>query len=262
MPRVKKAHFSALNKATNNLESVDVEIHINASGEFYAHVPEYLLPAIDSSFLDLRARWQVEGRTKVHASTLAALEECILKAFIAYLKPEITEEPVILYNIESHVSFAEDAEGNIFPNAGYPGAKWPGTESKVMFGEHHSTSPSRGGYSLTIGAKAMMKRTYKFGDNARVEYSQYYKGGSHLGKENPAELLNGWCSFSLGENPKEIPYTDEAALFFHNLLLGMATLSRKIQAATFHQANLLALIAKQPGPFLLADISGRNGCDE
>ena len=157
-------------KAMHGFEKLDVEIHINASGEFYAHVPEYLLPAIDASFLDLSPRWKVEGKTKVYATTLAALEGCIQKAFIAYLTPEITEEPVIKYNIESHVSFAEDADGNIFPNSGFPGAKWPGNDAKKLFGDHHATSPSHGGYSLTIAAAVVP--TFKAGANFKAAVSK------------------------------------------------------------------------------------------
>lgn len=59
----------------------------------------------------------------------------------------------------------------------------------------------------------------------------------------------------MGNNPKEIPYTDEAALFFYSLLMGMAQISRQIREATFQQENLLALISKQSETPLLTDIS-------
>lgn len=48
---------------------------------------------------------------------------------------------------------AEDADGNIFPNASWPGAVWQKNSS--MFGGHHAVSPARGGYSLAIGARAI-----------------------------------------------------------------------------------------------------------
>lgn len=251
MPHFKKAKFSAGNKA-GAVEKLDVDILISASGEFYAHLPNYLELATDRSIID-RPGSKIEGKFKITATTLAALERGIQDTLNRFLVPEVTEEAVIRYNIESHVAFAEDADGNIFPNASWPGAAWQKNNS--IFGGHHATEPAKGGYSLAIGARAMLKTTYKFGDNSEVKYAPYYKGASHLGHENPAQLLNSWSALTLGNNPKEIPYTDEAALFFHSLLMGMAQISRQIQAATFQQENLLALIAKQSATPLLTDMS-------
>ena len=160
------------------------------------------------------------------------------------MEPTVKKEPVILYNIESHVSFAEDEDGNIFPNAGYQGAKWVHSEeNRLMYGGHHASQPSNGGYSLTIGAIAKLKITYSYGGSEKIEYENYYKGESHLGNKNPAQRLNSWCSFTLGKNPKEMPYSDEAAEFFYNLMYGMAKLSQMIQNNTFDQTELFRLIA-------------------
>jgi hypothetical protein len=147
---------------------------------------------------------------------------------------------VIRYNIESHVAFAADVNGNIFPNSRFAGAEWSDKDGR--YGGHVATCPSRGGYTLTIGAKAFLKTVYRYGDNEKVEYEYYYKGGSHLKHDNPAELLNSWTSFSLGDGAKEIPYSDEAALFFHDLMLGMAKLSKLVQDNTFDQSGLSELI--------------------
>ena len=84
-----------------------------------------------------------------------------------------------------------------------------------------------------------------------VSYSDYYAGGDHHGRSNPAGLLNSWWAVGVGDRPKEIPYSADAALFFHRLLQGMAEISRRIQEATFTQDRLVELIAKSNGvPFL------------
>ena len=121
-----------------------------------------------------------------------------------------------------------------------------------MYGCHHASNPSYGGYNLTIGARALLKKTIIYGEIKKIKYESYYKGESHLGHDNPAQLLNSWCSISLPEDCKEIPYTDEAALFFHNLIFGMAQLSKRIQEHTFDQKNLLELISKGTGLLLPA----------
>jgi hypothetical protein len=49
----------------------------------------------------------------------------------------------------------------------------------MMFGGHHTSNASQGGYSLTIGARAMVKITYLYGESEKVEYDLYYKDGHH-----------------------------------------------------------------------------------
>lgn len=252
MPRFKKETFHAKNRAGTALK-LDVEINISADGEFYANLPEEYKHAFADQvvFLSGRSGKTAAGCFKVVAKTFDALKAGIQNGLQKYLEPEITETPVIRYNIESHVAFAEDQEGNIYPNAGFPGACW-NHDHRKLYGDHHATHCAKGGYSLIIGAKAMLKVVTKHGNNERVDYKLYYAGGHHLGRENPAELLNSWTSMELGEKPKEIPYSDKAALFFHRLMMTMALLNKKIQLATFDQEALLALIEDHSDFRLLA----------
>lgn len=250
MPRFKKAHYSARNDA-DAIVALDVEINIDADGAFYANLPDYLRPAFDSKLLDFRSVRPPAGKFRACASTFAHLNKAIGEALNAYATPEITETPVILYNIESHVAFAEDEAGNIYPNARFPDAHWPSGEEEARYGKHHATHRASGGYSLVVGAKAMLKKTIRFGTKERIEYENYYKGDSHLEHDNPAQLLNAWVAMDLGKSPREMPYSDKAALFFHSLLMGMAEINRRIQAATFDQQQLLALIEQNSSNFLL-----------
>lgn len=181
------------------------------------------------------------------------------QALKLHLTPEVAEELIIRYNIESHVAFAEDEQGNIYPSAAFDGANWidHGTESK-LYGGHHATEPADGGYSLKIAAIAMLKITYHYGDKKKFEYKRYYgEGDHHFEREHPAGLLNSWCSFSLPEDAKEIPYTDEAATFFHNLMFGMADLSRRIQHFASDKDRLLQLIASNNSLLLAPPIGGK-----
>lgn len=243
MPLFKRHEYYHQNKAGAEIRVV-VAVNIDSGGVFYGNLPDYLADAFGAD-REVNTRTPA-GRFRVSAATFADFSRKIDDALRRYMEPEITTEHVIQYNIESHVSFATDADGNIFPNAGYPGAEWGETMNhNGAFGGHHAANPSEGGYSLKIGARAMTKTTIAYGEKKTVRYDRYYKGGSNFGQSNPAELLNSWCSMTVGNRPKEIPYTDESALFFHRLLLGMATLNRQIQQATFDQENLLHLIQNQ-----------------
>lgn len=214
-----------------------VKININSKGEFYCNVSPELVGIIEHS--NGITPLDYNGKHQVFADTLARLERELTHKFLELNRPVITKTPVILFNIESHISFATDDSGNVFPNAGFPNAEWQEHEEKKdKFGGHHAASPSRGGYSLTMGAKAMNRVCTKYGDKEKITYTYYYGGGSHLSHDNPANLLNSWASFELPDNAREIPYSEEAALFFHNLMLGMAKLSKMVQDHTFESLAL------------------------
>ena len=265
VPRFKKFTFTSARNQAGATESVDVTINVDASGCFYANIPDYLRGAFNEGLIVRGTDRSPAGTFKARSETLVALEEAIRCALEAYATPEVTEEPVIRYNIESHVAFAVDESGMIVPNAGFPGASWVQGQKWLRtdeapapnYGDHHATNSARNGYSLAIGARAMLKRTYRFGTKTRVEYQNYYRGGSHLDHDNPANLLNSWCAVGLGDAPKEIPYSDDAALFFHRMLLSMAELSRRVQEATFTPQRLQALIAEQPKHSLLGFVPGQ-----
>lgn len=256
MPRIKKQHFEvSLGNGLGTVQTI-VVFNANAKGEFYCRVT----PEIEA-FFERGQRYDGgvicdqdrQGNLAIFATTLAALEDIVVTALRACNEPKITVEYVIRYNIESHVSFAQTDQGEIFPNASFEGAKWHSMDSphRALYGDHNATNRNVGGYSLTIGAKAETKTTYVVGDKVSVKYQRYNKEGDSYIAHNPAELLNSWVGFDLPKDPKVMPYSDDAALFFHNLMLGMATISRQIQEATFNQDNLLSLIASSSGNLLM-----------
>lgn len=236
---------------------VKVKIMVNAQGLFYANMNSEMLPAIESVLDKKIYVHDGDEKVRITCKTFEDLITNIKRICKLFMEPEVTETPVIRYNIESHVSFAQDEEGNIYPNAGYPGAKWLDPFDKrtnAMFGCHHSSNIANGGYSLTVGAIAQLKTVYKYGDKEKIEYRDYFADGNNLGRENPAERLNSWCSFNLGRSPKEIPYTDEAAEFFYNLMYNIVKLSKMVQESTFEQTTLLELISNSNKNLLTANI--------
>lgn len=246
MPHLKTERIKFSSKMSDIGVSYEtVKISVSKDGLFYTNLESEYRIAVQG-VMDERHP-DSDKKIKVSSGSLESLIASLKKIFEVHYSPEITEEAVIIYNIESHVSFVENDKGEIFPNRCYgKGAQW---RSEARFGEHHASQPSNNGYSLTIGAKAKIKTTYKYGSSKKVEYKDYYKGGSHLGVENPAQRLNSWCSFTLN-NFKEIPYSDESAEFFYNLLYGMAKISKMIQDTTFDQAKLLKLIESGNGLLL------------
>lgn len=248
MPKLKKAEFTAKNE-TGAVDTILIDIEIRANGIFYAHIPEKLRVSFDEDRIEARSRPR-KGFFVTNAATFGEIEQRIRKAHNDFMKPTVAEEAVIRYNIESHVSFAMDAEGRIFPNAGYPGAEWGRDRSKT-YGDHDACHSAPGGYSLTIGARALIKRTTTHGKESAVEYRSYYKDDDHHGHDNPAQLLNSWTAVGLPDEAREIPYSDEAAMFFFNLLKGMAELNRRVQEFTNTPEKLALTISKSSGILML-----------
>ena len=251
MPHFKRVEFVAKNKA-DVVDKFTLSIEVDSGGTFYTHVPDKLRVSFHEDDIN---RYRVRGRGRegffvTSAPTFAELSKRIEKAHEEFMRPSVKEEPVILFNIESHVSFALTEDGKIFPNAGYPGAAWPRKEKS--YGDHHANEPCAGGYSLTVGAKAMIKKTTTYGDKSAVEYRYYYgERNDHFCQEDPAARLNSWSSMRLPEDPREMPYTKEAAVFFFNLLMSMAALNRKIQEFTNTPEKLMLAISRHSGALLL-----------
>ncbi len=251
MSKFRTVPYIFTNKAGHTLEFT-ADVQIDAKGWFYANLPESLLPAFPSEHLAYSPRKAPEGRFRASAQTFEALDSAIRLAGIRAIEPKVEEFPVIRYHVAAQIAFAETAEGTIFPNAGFPGAQWVVGETGFM--EISATHPAQGGYHLVTGAKALLKRVVRYEDNETVQYLPYYQKGTHLDHETPAQLLNAWAGFTLPAKAQEIPYSDEAALFFHNLLLGMAQLSRIMR--TLNDRAVLEQVLKDGLPFLRLNVPG------
>ncbi len=244
MPYLKKEELYHHNEVGQF--GIHIKVYVNNCGEFYCPVPERLETVLEPFYNNHGLLVQTRknsDKCNVYAESLESLKEGLYRVMADVFNPSVTEEHVIIYNIDSHVSFAVDDNNEVKPNCYYPNTKWP-SEDRELYGGHHAANPSIGGYSLCVGARAKTKITHAYGETKKVKYIDYYKDGGHLGTENPAQKLNSWTSISLNpKKSKEIPYTDEAALFFHELLMGMAKISKLIQENTHTEEKMLALIS-------------------
>jgi hypothetical protein len=251
VPKIKDELYRAHNQGIHSHLKLSIVFDLKTK-QFTTKVPALYACAAPADQIDY-AKTRVHGGDDFYLKhdTLAGLEERIHTMLHRFACPVITEKPVIRFNIVSHITFAVTDEGQVAPNSGYPGAKWETDAIKRrMYGDHYAASPTPGGYSLIMGAQAMLRREIKHGDITRVEYGRWNgPRADHRGSKHPAALLNGWCGFHLeasGFHPREIPYTDEAAEWFSRMLYGMATLSRLVQEQTFDNDRLLAAISAGP----------------
>ena len=230
-------------------------VMVNSAGLFYADIPERLQEAAltqrDDDDKPLAKRSNRSSKVQVFDQTLKGLRRKLKQVHEAYLNPETKVTEVILFNIKTDVTFAEDTDGSIYPNCYYgEDSKWP-IDKDSRYGKQYNSRGNYGGYALTIGAKAMKKTTRKYGNGTvRVSYETFYgydddgKDLSHFNREHPAARLNSWCHVNLPREGdcRQIAYTDEAAEFFFNLMYGMSEIARRIQDRVFEDDDLLKLI--------------------
>jgi len=240
MPRLKKDHVN-VRLESGEYVGTEIIIHVNTAGEFYCPVPTKLKDFFDSESNFVRKNRN--GNLQIYRDSIEELKRTVGQGLEDHYAPTVVEEEVIRYNIESHVSFCIGLDGQtIYSNGRYAElAEGTYNWNDDRFGHHDACRPSRGGYSLTIGAKAFKKITYTRGSKFDIEFKNF--GENDLDDDHPAALLNSWCSFTLPEDCREMHYCDEAALFFHDLMMGIAKLSKLIQDTTFDEKSLQKLIA-------------------
>lgn len=258
MPKLKKETFRVTNAAGVVCEEA-IDVHVSADGTFYAKVPHEFYPAFAETCAGIGTAEfvKVVGHFKVTAKSYDQLKSLVIGGLSRYIQPEVTEENVIVYCTTAQVQFAVDADNNVFPNRHWPNTHWP-PGSGSGHGPY-SDGCGRYGFSLSIGAKACTKITTRYGSREDAVYKGYYgPSGDHLNTEEPAVVLNAWQSLAVGERIrgesqakfKEIPYSDAAALFFCELLRGMAVLSRRVQDVMFEKDRLVDHINASRIPLL------------
>lgn len=178
---------------------------------------------------------------RVCAAKLVEAVEFIKACAKDYLACETVTERVIVYGYHLNVSYYKDEAGHIRPNGvGCTGGGWAKTEVNA----NHPVSF----YSVGLAAAVFDKTSYKRSSGTTHQWDLVRLDD----RTQPAALLNAWCGLSiepedLGNNCqrlyKEMPYTDEAAMFFHGLLLNLSTLAETVGAFFGDAKRLQAAIA-------------------
>ncbi|MGW8169664.1 MAG: hypothetical protein ACWGHH_06635 [Sulfurovaceae bacterium] len=112
MPILKTENIMISTKM-KGIQHIKVKICVNAQGKFYCNLEPDMKTAVQGVF-DVYNYSENKGKLTVKAETLDLLVNNLKRAYTTYMEPAVTKEQVILYNIESHVSFAEDDEGKYY----------------------------------------------------------------------------------------------------------------------------------------------------
>lgn len=260
MAALKPIHFKHTNEAGETLEFSGA-CGVSQAGEFHIQLPAEL--ATTANALCVRADWKTRvkvGQERVHwrvtSTTLDNAQSFVKEVLQDHLGVETTEELVICYWYESQVAYWENADGSIVPN-GYwgdhrgqstspsedkPQGSWGGT----LDGSSNSDTM----YRLGFAAKVFKRITHKRSNYTKVvferpESSSYERGG-------PLDHLNSFIGLWPKPNEKttSVPYSDEAAVFFSRMLIGMCEMSRRLGNFLGDKEAVVAAIARNDLPLI------------
>lgn len=229
------------------------EITVNTHGMFSVTMPEEFRETAEGLM-------KAEGKVKYKVDRISSdnikfrvygynLDDC--KRFINavsedYFKCEQTTEKVIVYGTNMQVSYWVDGQGNLRPN-GYKadGGQWgPGPLNATNYADY---------YSVGIAAKVMLKTTTVRRTSTKIKYEKA-KDESFSDKSYLA-LLNAFVGLDMDDpirdrSLKEMPYSEEAARFFYDMMIGLCSLARQIETFLSDEKNIIKSIENRRGLFL------------
>jgi len=261
MAKFKMIRLSRSNKAGETY-SEQFEIRVDGKGQFYTCPSEDVLKAARSlpervsiSQPRRNARWRIASET------YAELVSLLAAAIDELLAEEVSTERVIVYGCEVNTALWRNADGTLHAN-GYIGADAAGSDGGGGWCEHGPAfQGSRRGSCFDIGLRAFVfdRITYSHPNSERVVFEQPDWGHSHLEHPTWGAKLNGFV-FQVPSDPgtlESMPYTEEAAKFFYDTLIGLAGVGLRLRDFFADQTRVQQAIQFDAVPQLTIG-AGRN----
>ena len=261
-------------KADNGEERKIVsKVTVTQDGIFHMTVPDDLVDSIranlGSCHIDeVRRRVKKESMlpsglqrhetritNRVSGSSLDDCKRAIKAGLRDWLKCEVTEELVIRYGKQTKTTYWKMPDDAIYANGGdcendpnydHERDRDDDLENGTWFGELDTTHHNAG-YMVSLFASIKKKTIYTRGSVVEHKYSRPdFDNFSH---KTWGERLN--CFVGIWEaggfmedgiECEEMPYTEEAAKFFYEMLIGMCAFADKIEAFFAEPDNVMKAI--------------------
>lgn len=173
---------------------------------------------VDVTVTHTEERWRASSRD------LDQVKQLVAAAAAAYLRADIHDELVIRYQVSSDAKYAIGPDGTIHPD----GTTIHPRQNGTTFGGNLAYGQGAHHYGIRAYARVVLKRTYSRPKGTKVIY------------ERPEEnMLAPWgvrLNNFVGLDPlgtegfscRELPYTEQGAKFFHDLLLEICRISKML----------------------------------
>lgn len=242
MAKLKSRSFKGSAKTGDRFEYL-AEVSVDMEGIFSVTLEDELEHSAQSMLkLD---QWRNKGmhltrpRTNLRVSgpVLDELEHFINKVIEEFLHCEERRELVILYGSSIKVAYSKNDAGEFGPNnCVVQGGQWRGTLNATAHAPH---------FSIGFAAVVREKITTSRAASTKVAYLKPERPNTFQ-PELYIDKLNSFVGLRINESGmQEMPYTEEAAKFFYDTMIGMCVMADRIDAFFGSKERLLLAIDRQ-----------------
>lgn len=268
MPALKKERFH--HKAKNGEErSLECPVYVDVDGVFHVTFEDDLESCIEESLIVGTNRTEGRnGQQRVSGNKLDDCKRVVGEALKMWMQCEVTEEVVIRYGQRCKVTYWKMPDGAIYangydakqndPNYDHGGEIVPGINASDKNGDWHgelNATTQAPGYSVELVAVVARKVTFQRGDVTEIEYHRPdYPNfscktyGERLDDFVGLRVTDGYWNSAI--ELTDMPYTEEAAKFFYDMLIGMCSFADKIEAFFGEPENVTNAIEAGSVPLL------------
>lgn len=209
-----------------------VEVHVDSKGVFSVVVPSDLVDAVKEVKGEGLIGVEVRHDRKGLCVASRELQKCM--AFLkrgaeAHLDCETKTDRLIVYGGRLEADFWIDRGGQILPNGCNSVGEWWKMKDPSFKRDEGSFSSEIKTISVGFYAGVLDRHTHKRKAGETIEWSRIPDG-----EEIAIDTLNAWALISasaiedIGPNPKSMPYSAKAAVFFNEILCGLCAMARGI----------------------------------
>jgi hypothetical protein len=214
--------------------------------------------ALDESIEVVRPR----QHARVTGTSLDVVKAAVNAALVELLAVETTVERVIVYSHRVDVSAWQNPDGTLAANGriGVPreeGGNWH------PMGNHLHALSRTSHFQVGLYAEVLDMVTHRRAHSERVEFRSPDWDHHHLDYPTWGSKLNGFGSLKRPAKPEDLPrlpYTEESARFFYEMVMALCYLGRNLHEFFSDQGQVQLAIERGAVP-LLAQIQQEEGAD-
>lgn len=248
MPKLKSQGFSHRNKA-GELFEFTAEVTVLNDGIFSVSYPGELESTVTARFrdkeIDTAGVWSNDTKMKkrISGKDLRKIEIFLRAVIKDHLSCEVTESVIIAYSHKvDYTCVRNKITGELYPNGNYAknysegGSEWIG-DLNGSIGPFNSSHH----YSIGVNAEVRKKIVYRRATYEDVKYERQGFDDDQL----YGEMLNSLVGASMPSEFSEMPYTEDAAKFFYNVMMNICQMADRIETFFGDEDNVIKAIESQ-----------------
>lgn len=244
--------------STGETKTFSIPLTVGASGIFRAVVPMELEGTVTNLKPAHRQGVAIDRSPKndmiLAGSRLEEVRKTLEIALHELMVAEIKTERVIIYDFQSAMLYYRGIDGEIHPNALYDTARVEnsigGPASRWGGGLNTGFDRQVDTYTIGIYARVMDKVSHIRPSGTKVTYASI-----NGAEEEYHEKLNAFTRFTVPSERRgklrEIPYTEEAAKFFYETIVGLCKVADRLEKFFASPDQVILAIADKTNNALL-----------